>query len=262
MMSLDTGPSALGDRIDLWLAYYDEFAQEAPRLLDLLNESERQQQARFHFADDRLRYLVTRAMVRTVLSRYADVNPADWTFDTNAYGRPEIASAHSAAKTLCFNLSHTRGLIVLGVCREFAMGVDVEQQERAAALEVAERFFSPTEAAELAALAPERQLSRFFDYWTLKESYIKARGMGLSIPLDRFSFDFPSRDTVRLSLDASLGDDARRWRFWQLNLPGNYKLAVCHERTVGMERTPSLRRMNTLDSFEILTPDWVRASGG
>ena len=113
--------------IDLWLAYYgqDEFEPDSPHLLRLLNDKERQQQARFHFPGDRLRYLVTRAMVRTVLSRYAEVAPADWVFDTNAYGRPGISPQHVEATSLRFNLSHTDGLIVLGVCRGHALGADV-----------------------------------------------------------------------------------------------------------------------------------------
>ena len=236
--------------IDLWLAYYEEFEENSPGLLGLLNDAERQQQARFHFAGDRLRYLVTRAMVRTVLSRYADVAPTDWIFGTNAYGRPEISPVHTQASTLRFNLSHTDGLIVLGIRQKLELGVDVEQLERKANLEVADRFFSPREAAELALLPPERQAHRFFDYWTLKESYIKARGMGLSIPLDSFSFEFPSEETLRLIVDASQDDPAERWRFWQLELAGNYLLAVCAERVA--EQTPvlNLRRMKTLDAFE------------
>lgn len=240
--------------IDLWLAYYDEFEPDSPRLLELLNEAERQQQARFHFAGDRLRYLVTRAMVRTVLSRYADVAPADWVFDTNAYGRPGISPEHTEACWLRFNLSHTKGLIVLGICSERALGVDVEHLDRKVNLEVADRFFSPKESAELASLAPDRQVRRFFDYWTFKESYIKARGMGLSIPLDSFSFGFPSEDSLNLSVAPSQKDDPDRWRFWQLELDGDYLMAVCAERVQAQEPALHLRRLTTLDTFESLAP--------
>lgn len=240
--------------IDLWLAYYGEFEADSSCLLGLLNDAERQQQARFHFAGDRLRYLVTRAMVRTVLSRYAGVAPVDWIFDTNAYGRPGISPVHAQASALHFNLSHTDGLIVLGIRQGHELGVDVEQLERRANLEVADRFFSPKEAAELALLPPARQARRFFDYWTFKESYIKARGMGLSIPLDSFSFEFPSEETLRLTVDASQDDHAERWRFWQLELAGNYLMAVCAERVAGQTPALNLRRMTTLEAFETVTP--------
>lgn len=239
--------------IDLWLAYYDEFEPDSPHLLKLLNESERQQQARFHFSGDRLRYLVTRAMVRTVLSRYAAVTPADWVFNTNAYGRPGISSLHVEAASLRFNLSHTKGLIVLGVCTDHALGVDVEHLDRKVNLEVADRFFSPKESAELDSLARERQPRRFFEYWTFKESYIKARGMGLSIPLDSFSFEFPTEKSLSLSVDASQNDTPGRWHFWQLELDGDYLLAVCSEN-LPTQPVFNLRRMRSLDTFEVLVP--------
>lgn len=249
------------NRIDIWLAYYDEFQQEAPRLLDLLSEEERNKSNCFHFADDRLRYVVTRAMVRTVLSRYADVAPAAWTFEANSHGRPEIAPSLSGLSgDLRFNLSHTRGLIALGVCRGSSIGVDVEHLERQPALGVAERFFSSTEAAELAALPSDQQAQRFFEYWTLKESYIKAHGKGIAHTLDGFSFDFPTEHSLRLTVDPKLGDDAQRWRFWQYQLEGDYLLAVCAERTKETAPAISLLRMQHLDAIEALAVQPLKAS--
>ena len=114
MEQLDSG------QIHLWLAWLGEITDS--RLLaeyrSLLSEEERQRQMRFHFERDRHRYLVTRAMVRTVLSKYADVAPRDWRFAANDYGKPSIAAEHTEARGIEFNLSHTDGLVVLGVTRE------------------------------------------------------------------------------------------------------------------------------------------------
>jgi 4'-phosphopantetheinyl transferase len=231
--------------IDLWLAFYDDIAEAGllPGLRTLLSDDERCREQRFHFADDRQRHLVTRAMVRTVLSRYAAVAPADWVFSANAYGRPQIANAHGDAAGLCFNLSHTRGLIVLGVTRHGALGVDVEHlHARQVSMGIAGRFFSPGEAAELALTPPAQRQERFFEYWTFKESYIKARGLGLSIPLDRFSFHYPHERAVRLSVDPSLGDEAGRWAFWQFRLTHEHLLAVCAERQGPQAPVLALRR--------------------
>ena len=249
------------NRIDLWLAYYEEFAQESPHLLTLLSEEERAKSICFHFADDRLRYIVTRAMLRTVLSRYANVAPEEWTFEQNAYGRPSIHT-HLSERSgdLNFNLSHTRGLIALGGCRGFSVGVDVEHLERQPALAVAERFFSPKEAAELAALAPELQARRFFEYWTLKESYIKAHGKGIAHTLDSFSFSFPSDSSLRLTVDPKLDDDAQRWRFWQYQPDGEHLLAICAERTRNPAPLLRLLRMQHLDAFEVLSRQPDRTS--
>ncbi|MGH8238717.1 MAG: 4'-phosphopantetheinyl transferase family protein [Steroidobacteraceae bacterium] len=216
--------------IQLWLAYLGEITD--PRLLAeyrvLLSEEELQKQRRFCFERDRRRYLVTRAMVRTVLSKYADVVPRDWKFAVNPCGKPAIATGQVAARGLEFNVSHTDSLVVLGVTRECALGVDVENvRARQVDMEIADRYFASEEVAALRALPCEKQPLRFFEYWTLKESYIKARGMGLSIPLDRFAFHLEESGRIGLTIDASLGDLPERWRFWQFQLEPGHLAAVC-----------------------------------
>ena len=220
------------DRIDVWCTYFDGIPDDLlVRYRALLTDAEREQAGRFHFAADRRRYLVTRALVRTMLSRYAPIAPDEWSFSTTPYGRPEIANDDRTAKTLSFSVSHTPGLIVLGLTHRQAIGIDIENVRAGeAALDVADRFFAPAEVAALNALPADRRRARFFDYWTLKESYIKARGMGLSIPLDHVAFHFPDDGRVELSTSVQLHDDARRWRFWQLRPSAGYLIALCVER--------------------------------
>ncbi|MBA2238460.1 MAG: 4'-phosphopantetheinyl transferase superfamily protein, partial [Lysobacter sp.] len=206
--------------IDIWLTCYDQIDDaHLPALRLLLSPEERGRETGFYFADDQKRYLVTRAMVRTLLSRYATTAPERWVFSKNAYGRPTIAQvvldADERARNLCFNISHTRGLIALAVTRGRELGIDVENiATRRVSLDIAKRFFSATEAAELSRVPPDRQQDRFFEYWTFKEAYIKARGMGLSLPLDGFSFQFPRPDAVAISIDSRLHDAADRWSLW------------------------------------------------
>jgi 4'-phosphopantetheinyl transferase len=221
------------DDIDVWLTFYDEIVDESllAQLRQLLTDAEREQEQRFYFADDRKRHLITRALVRTVLSRYESVAPADWMFADNRYGRPQIANFGESGCDLCFNVSHTRGLIALGVTRGAALGIDVENIQARPAIEVANRFFSPTETDQLGRLAPERQANRFWEYWTFKESYIKARGMGLFLALNKFSFEFPDERGVRLTIDPELDDEAGRWRLWQFRPRPEYLLALCAERS-------------------------------
>lgn len=220
--------------VHLWLAYYERFAGSGmpDGYLELLSDDERAQVARFYFERDRLRYLVTRALVRTTLSRYTPIPAAQWRFTTTEYGRPTIVKQHGDdACALHFNVSHTHSLVTLAVSRDAAVGVDVENlTSRAAPIDIADRYLSRVEAAELGALEPERQQYRFFEYWTLKESYIKARGMGLSIPLDKFTFSYPTDATVVLDTDADLDDAPHRWTFWQLQPDPDYLLALCLEQ--------------------------------
>jgi len=211
-MSSALQPATTGDKVDLW---YVDFAEVGDAALahygELLNAEERVRRDRFVFDRDRRAYAVSHALVRTVLSTYVDVAAARWQFSANAYGRPEIAG-DQANCGLRFNLSHTRGAALIGVVWGREMGVDIEAVERSTSVvELADRYFSPPEVVDLMQLPEPRRRDAFFDYWTLKESYIKARGMGLAIPLDQFSFDL-SRGTS-LACDARLGDDGTQWRF-------------------------------------------------
>ena len=190
---------------------------------DQLPESDR-----FRFEKDQHSCLVTRALVRTVLSKYTDVTPVAWRFVTNEYGRPEIDEPKDA-RWLKFNLSHTNGLIALIVARDREVGVDVEDRERRGRLlNVADRYFSPSEVEALRALPEGEQLDRFFLYWTLKESYIKARGMGLAIPLSQFSFTIAS--DISIAFDAKLDDDPDRWQFTAMSFGRRHALAASIRR--------------------------------
>lgn len=188
------------------------------------------QHQRFRFEKGRHEYLVTRALVRTVLSRYADVDPYAWRFSKNAYGRPEIAAPQGLLQ-LRFNLSHTDGLIVCLVALDREIGVDVENMtRRGETVEIADRFFSPIEATTLRALPEASQRYRFFEYWTLKEAYIKARGMGISLPLEQFSFLLDTNQPVRIAFDPRLADDPASWQFQQFRPTPRHQMAVAIRR--------------------------------
>jgi 4'-phosphopantetheinyl transferase len=250
----------LPGQIHLWFALYDQIqdSQLHVQYRQLLSDSERIQEPRFHFAADRLRYLVTRTMVRTVLSRYAPLSPIDWQFKPNAYGRPGIENA--AGMHLRFNVSHTHHLIVLGVAREREVGVDVENlRARSAPLDIADHYFAPEELAALRSMPLAGQHERFFEYWTFKESYIKARGMGLSIPLDKFSFDLTGAREVRLATDPQLLDQAARWQFWSMRVASDYLVAVCGQKLDGASELV-LRSVVPLASEDLLAIDLVRTS--
>ena len=221
------------ESIYLWCAFYDEIRDEVllREYEHLLSESERQRRSRFAFADDRHRFLVTRALLRTVLSEYVpSVGPADWIFAPNVHGRPEIVNDHPAARHVSFNISHTKSLVVLALTYSRALGVDTENVTRAVPLEIADRYFAPAEVTSLHALPPVARQRRFLEYWTLKESYIKARAMGLSIPLDTFSFEFVGKRRVMLRIDDEQPAAATSWLLRQWSVRGDYLIALCANR--------------------------------
>jgi 4'-phosphopantetheinyl transferase len=242
-------------QVDLWFTRTDRVDLSlAARYHALLTPHELAQHARFHFEKDRHRHLVTRALVREVLSRYAPVAPHEWRFEAGRYGKPYIVGPANLAKRIAFNISHTGGLVIVGVSRTRALGVDAECMQRRAALEIAERFFSPLEARSLRRLSPQAQALRFWELWTLKESYIKARGMGLSIPLDQFALHLDEPRTVSIEFAPGFDDVPSRWQFWQMRPTAHHLLALCVE-SLAEDEAPirlSVREATPLRSHRVV----------
>jgi 4'-phosphopantetheinyl transferase len=236
------------NRIDLWLTFLDDVRDA--RLLDayrrLLNAEEVRRAQRFLRAQDRRRYLITRALVRTVLSRYAGVPPRQLSFTENPHGKPALVGTDPRIDGPAFNLSHCEGVIVLALAHRRALGVDVEKTAaQPAPVHIAERYFATEEAAQLRALPGEMQQQRFYEYWTLKEAYIKACGKGLSIPLDRFGFRFDTGQGVNMWMQPELGDYPSRWSYWQIGVAPDYLIALCAEHDQSMP-SPHLTMTRTI----------------
>lgn len=234
--------------VDLWLLPAEDrrLLEALPRLERALLPHELPRHRRIVVERARREYALTRVLVRRVLSRYAAVAVDRWRFGDNEHGRPHIEGPREA-RPLDFNLSHTAGLIACLVGRERILGVDVEAADRVRrVLDIAERFFSPSEAAALRALPVEDQLDRFLTYWTLKEAYIKARGKGLAIPLDHFSFHLDAGGAVRISFEPALEDDPHRWSFTRMRPSERHQLAVALWLDHAGELPPTIRTRDAL----------------
>jgi 4'-phosphopantetheinyl transferase len=222
--------SLLSNRVHLWVTPHRDSRLDGllQCFRELLTGEERDQEQRFHFQDDRRRFLVARALLRTTLARYVDVQARDWRFQPNAHGKPGVVHSDPLVRRLQFNLSHTGGLIVLAVSLDRLVGVDAESVERAVCpLELAGRYFTPYEAADVGSVGGHARTRRFFEYWTLKEAYVKARGKGLSIALDQFGFQFPRSGVIGMRAEAALGDSGANWHFWQWSCRENHLIALC-----------------------------------
>jgi 4'-phosphopantetheinyl transferase len=255
------------DEVHLWLAFEQE--TQSPALLtryrEMVPAEERASTDRFHFESGRRQHLITRALVRTVLSRYCEVPVEDWQFVRDAHGRPHVAADQRVPGLPAFNLSHTRGLIACAVTGAPAVGVDVEHvSARRSSLDIADRYFAAAESAALRALPPEEHTDRFFHYWTLKESYIKARGKGLSIPLADFAFAFAGDRGLSVSFDGSLGEEATNapagWQFWLCRPSPEHVAAICVTTEPGAHARLTARRIVPLHSDEPFPCEVLRAS--
>lgn len=221
------GPPGPGEA-HVWKTSLDRDAAQLDALAGLLSPDERARAARFHFERDRRRFIAARAFLRTVLGRYLSVPPAEIVFTTNEYGKPAAGSA-----AIRFNLSHSHGLALAAFVLHREVGVDVEQiRDGVTGDRIAERFFSPAEAAELASLPAAGRTEAFFRCWTRKEAWIKAVGRGLSIPLTSFDVSI-GREDARLAATRPDPSEAARWTLCHLDPDPGFTGALAIEGRLG-----------------------------
>jgi len=220
----------LGDsEVHVWRASLDASPDAQQQLEQLLSAEERARAVRFHFQKDRSHYMAGRGLLRRILARYLQTGPAELRFTLNAFGRPEL-SAPPGPPSLRFNLSHSRGLALFAVTRHRQIGIDLEFIRPDFATEdVAGRFFSPREVAALRELPVEARTEAFFNCWTRKEAFIKARGEGLSIPLDSFDVTLAPGDAPALLRSQHDPQAASRWSIWALHPGPGYAAALAVE---------------------------------
>ena len=194
----------------------------------MMSNEERSRRERFVRAADRHQFLVTRGVLRTLLARYLETEPADLLFTIDRYGRPSLSRPGSSIE---FTVSHTRGLVACAFAQVPEIGIDVEDIERRpVSPDLARRGFSAVEATALEAVPAADRLSRFFDYWTLKEAYLKARGTGLMLPLDSFSVQIESGKPAQIQFTSAIDDDPASWQLVQFDPSRRHRLAVAVRR--------------------------------
>lgn len=234
--------------IDVWLCYENDVDEDLLHsYVPLLTEAERAKAARFYFAADRNRHVISRALLRTVLPTYLGIPHEALSFRCDRFGRPSLDNPEALACGLDFNLSHTAGLVALAATCGSVVGVDVENASRQQpAMELASRFFSPDEVASLRTFAGHALNLEFYRHWTLKESYLKAYGVGLSLPLDQFGFRLTAQG-AEFYLASTAEHRAADWYFAQWRASSDHLLAVC-ARHMDAAVTPTfkLRRVTPL----------------
>jgi len=190
-----------------------------------LSAEERERAGRFHFLADRDRYIASHGCLRDVLSRYLHCKPDQPLFSVNEYGKPALQN-----QELAFNLSHSGDFTLIAVARGRQIGVDVERVRQGISSSViARQYFSKAEFEELQALPMRQRETAFFTCWTRKEAYIKARGLGLSLPLESFDVSLTPNEPAILRATRPDPEEAARWMFFPLKTDPHYESAVAAE---------------------------------
>jgi 4'-phosphopantetheinyl transferase len=169
------------------LAHLDLPEKEVEPLAALLTADESARVERYHFPADRRRFIVGRAILRLLLGSCLQIAPSDLRFHYGPAGKPSLDPRQNWGN-LHFNVARSGDLALYGLLREQELGIDLEYRTSSVnCVEIARRFFSPTENQVICSLSPAEQDSAFYSFWTRKEAYVKGIGSGLGLPLDQFT---------------------------------------------------------------------------
>lgn len=203
------------------------------RLADsmMLSDDERERARRFHFDNDRNRYVTARLSLRKILAGYLDISPGDIRFSYNQYGKPML-DRHKHGKAVRFNVSHSASVALIAVTRDREIGIDVEHvNNKLATMEAAASFFSPDEISVLNGLPVELKTAAFFSGWTRKEACLKAMGMGLSYPAQQLTVSMiPVGTEESMTIDNL--SKVRGWSLFTLAYDQDYTAALAVEGTI------------------------------
>jgi len=196
---------------------------------ETLSKEEHARANRSYFERDRTRFIVCRGVLRAILGRYLRAAPGSLELRYSPHGKPAV-STDSGATALRFNVSHADGLALYGLTAGREIGIDLERiRPDVVSDQIADHYFSPREGAVLRSLSPTERVEAFFNCWTRKEAYIKARGAGLSLPLNRFDVSLAPDEPAALLSTRDDPPDASRWLLRELFPGPGYVGAVAVE---------------------------------
>ena len=238
--STASSPSAPLSRQEVHVWFCDLVLHEGDRsaLASLLSIDERARAARFAFERDRHRFITSHGLLRTILARYVGGAASRIEFSAGTHGKPALSGHSCAAQDIQFSLSHSGTYALVAVAAGRAVGVDVEVcRPGVDALQLAERFFAAGESQQIAQAPGDAQSRLFYRYWTAKEAYLKGRGVGLSLGLDRFEILFDGRSPRAQVRVADSGALDTNWQVQSLSLGDHVSGALAVEGDAWQTRT-------------------------
>lgn len=232
---LDT-PELQAGHVDVWHLWLDDRSPEEsvpPALASariVLASDELARAARFHFEQDRVRFIRCRAALRRLLGDYLNLAPAEVRFTYSPHSKPEVAADQNPNR-LRFNVSHSGGMAVIAVGGPEDLGVDVEKiREDVNTADLAERFFSTREREMLRALPQSQRLPAFYACWACKEAFLKAIGDGLGFPLADFSVSVHPESAPRIEEIQGDANAGLEWSLIDLNVADGFRSALAIKR--------------------------------
>jgi 4'-phosphopantetheinyl transferase len=218
-----------GDEVHVWQAALDRTPSQIQRFHQDLSVDEQARAERFYFEKDRAHFIVARGVLRAILGAYLGRAPEQLRFCYDSHGKPAL-TGEADREAVRFNVSHSGRIALYAVTRDREVGIDLERiRFDLAVAELAGRFFSRREIVALGSLPTDMQRQAFFRCWTRKEAYIKARGLGLSLPLSEFDVSLAPGEPAAILCTRPDASEASRWSLQELTPAPGYAAAIAVE---------------------------------
>lgn len=210
------------DEVHVWCVELEASPELAEWFEGLLCPEEIARANKFRFPELRARFVAARGLLRSLLWQYTGIAAKEIQFTYGARGKPAVIGE----TPIRFNMAHSGAYACYAFGFEREIGVDLEQHKRMPDLEsIAQRFFSPQEVDDLLGLRESERPGAFFACWTRKESFVKAVGEGLFLPLDSFRVSVRPGEPAKL-LAMPEEQRHRDWILQEAPAPEGYSCAV------------------------------------
>jgi 4'-phosphopantetheinyl transferase len=210
--------------IHLWTATLDPSSETIDRMRLVLSPEETKKASYFKYEREQHAYIISQAVLRLLISVYLNIDPAEVILVASKKGKPFLVNEPS----LYFNISNSHEMCVYAFSRDAEVGIDIEKVRELPDLDqLIEQNLTSREKAYFLK-HPDQKLALFFQFWTFKESYLKAIGEGMRLSPDNLEF---SLNDGHISLQSvTFGFESTDWQFKQFTREGNYTGTLTYQK--------------------------------
>ncbi len=205
--------------MEIYAIKISDISEEKLNELCLLIDSEKKYKVnKFINKKDKVRTLIGEILIKNIIAKELEISNKYIKFSKNQYGKPYLKDYPN----FNFNISHSGDYVLCAVDNK-PIGIDVEEVKYIEYEEIAKSFFTRSEFDYIVRKDLNNQLSKFYEVWTLKESYIKCCGQGLSMPLKSFSIELDQYENIKVIINNKYKEHT--FKIFDIEL--GYKMAVC-----------------------------------
>lgn len=210
----------------IWFLQTDKYLRYVSSFKNVLSSDEMTRAEDFHFERDKNNFIITRAVLRFILSEYLKVNAEDVSFEYEEKGKPSVLSEINSLK-INFNLSHSKGVALYAFALDVRLGVDVEYKRSLSSLnDMAKKTLTEREFEEYSLMPISKKAECFFKFWTHKEAFVKATGEGVFAAMDLVEFTFNKENELNISYVRGSKEEASRWISFGIDCGAEYEGAL------------------------------------